>query len=104
MGRRGNRSQSRPPEPTNWETERTLADAEADETIPEGTGASTCPCGSNEFALEAILHVIDGVAKPEPVEVESLTCPECGREFEAIVGENGRYLRGDFLGYVDLDD
>jgi hypothetical protein len=48
--------------------------------------------------------VVSGVPRPEPVEVEALTCPECSREFEAIQGEGGRILRGDFLGYADLDD
>lgn len=109
MGRRGNRRESQPNgsfDATNWETERTLADAEADAEMKEsGEGTSTtCPCGSEEFLLQAFLHVVNGVPKPEPVDVEELTCPNCGREFEAIQGEGGRILRGDFLGYTELED
>lgn len=109
MGRRGNKRSGHEPgqvDATNWETERTLADAEADAEFKEvGEGSeATCPCGSEEFLLQAFLHVVNGVPKPEPVDVEGLTCPQCGREFEAIQGENGRILRGDFVGYAELDD
>jgi hypothetical protein len=89
------------------EFERTLAAAEEEAaqegpTGPQSSAAVTrCACGSSEFLLEAYLHVVDGVPRPEPVEVESLTCPECGREYEAIMGESGRILRGDFIGYVE---
>lgn len=92
---------------TNWYTERTLADAETDALETEEIGDETgtrCACGSEEFLLEAYLHVVGGVPKPEPVDVETLTCPECGREYEAIQAEGGKVLRGDFLGYADLDE
>src|SRR5690349_12486982 len=109
MGRRGNKDRggsSPSSDTTNWDTERTLADAEADAEMTESGGGTdtTCPCGSEEFLLQAFLHVVNGVPKPTPVDVEGLTCPNCGREFEAIEGENGRILRGDFVGYTDLDD
>ena len=41
---------------------------------------------------------------PEPIEVEALTCPECGREYEPILTGNGRVLRGEFRGYFDDDE
>jgi len=87
--------------------ERTLAAAEADAASDTATGLQSsaaltrCACGSEEFILEAYLHVIDGRPKPEPVEVEALTCPKCGREYEGILGEGGRILRGDFLGFLE---
>ena len=100
-GRHGERSSQ-----SNWESERTLADVEAEreeQPLLDEAGLR-CACGSEEFLLEAYLHVVGGVPRPEPVEVETLTCPECSREFEAIQGEGGRILRGDFLGYADLDE
>lgn len=89
--------------------ERSLAAAEADVPAAEESAGSSdsdtrCICGSREFLLEAYLHVVDGVASPEPVEVETLTCPECGREFEAVQGESGKFLRGDLLGFAELED
>jgi DNA-directed RNA polymerase subunit RPC12/RpoP len=105
MGKRGNNRQvARPVETTDWSTERTMAEAEADQALPEAASDLVCPCGSKEFVLEAFLHIVNGVAKPEPLDLESLTCPQCGREFEAIQAEGGRYLRGDFIGYVDVDE
>lgn len=108
MGRRNNRrTQETSFQPAPFETEpefeRTLADAEADEKFAD-VGDTACPCGSTEFLLEAFLHVVDGRPKPEPVDVESLTCPKCGREFEAVVLENGRIARGEFRGWTELDD
>lgn len=108
MGRRNNRRTQEPqfapaPFETAPEVERTLAEAEADEAF--GVVAdSACPCGSTEFLLEAFLHVVNGRMKPEPVDVEALTCPACGREFEAVVLENGGIARGEFRGWTELDD
>jgi len=105
MGRKhGRQEQHRPTESFEWEGERTLAAAETEEEqIPESVGDTSCACGSNEFLLEAYLQVVDGRPVPKPVEVETLTCPQCGREFEAVEAEDGRILRGEFLGYVELD-
>ena len=112
MGRRGNQRQ-RPASPvaTPFEFERTLADVEAEARDAPAvaddaleTSDTTCPCGHNEFLLEAFMHVVDGRLKPVPVEVESLTCPECGREFEAVSLEDGRVVRGEFRGWADVDD
>ncbi len=91
---------------TDWSTERTLADVESEREQAGNLDAAGlhCACGSNEFLLEAYLHVVNGEMRPEPVEVETLTCPSCSREFEAIQGEGGRILRGDFLGYADLEE
>ena len=120
MGRRNDRGRSHGGPPANFEIERTLAAAEEDlaSELPEvdlaGAGegegpASTsadarCTCGSNEFLLEAYLRVVDGRPSTELVEVESLTCPQCGKEYEAVQMEDGRVLRGEFLGNVELDD
>jgi hypothetical protein len=84
-----------------------LAEAEEDQALQKtdgGTSDTSCPCGSNEFVLEAFLHVVGGKVKPEPIDVETLTCPHCGREFEAVEGEGGLMLRGEFRGYVDVED
>ena len=54
--------------------------------------------------LEAYLEVDGGMPNPEPIEVEALTCPECGREYEPILTGNGRILRGEFRGYFDAED
>ena len=112
MGKNRNRSPQAPP--THWETERTLADAEQDDGHApaadplEGAGASpsetACTCGHREFLLQGFFAVVDGRVEKEPVELEGLTCPECGREYEAVAAEDGRILRGDFVGYADLDD
>ena len=99
----------------DFEFERTLAAAEEDggaapEERQREEGASTasaderCTCGSSELLLEAYLQVVDGRPRAELVEVESLTCPQCGKEYEAVQMEDGRVLRGEFLGYVDLED
>lgn len=104
MGRRNKRDDHPAPfDPGTFE--RTLADVEQ-ESKDEGKGGdeTTCPCGSREFLLEAFLHVVDGRAKAVPVDVESLTCPECGREFEAVTLEDGRFVKGAFLGRTALDD
>jgi len=107
MGRRHGRQQDqhRPAESFDWEGERTLAAAETEkEQIPASVGDTNCPCGSNEFLLEAFLQVVDGRPVPQPVEVETITCPQCGREFEAVEAEDGRILRGEFIGYVEIDE
>ncbi|TMA24835.1 MAG: hypothetical protein E6J88_10535 [Deltaproteobacteria bacterium] len=75
----------------NRDSERTMAEAEQD--AREQPGSETrCICGSQRFVLEAYL------------EVEALTCPECGREYEPILTGNGRVLRGEFRGYFDDDE
>jgi hypothetical protein len=101
---------SRGPE-TDWSTERTLAASEEEERFGReepgrvaADGDVRCACGSDEFLLEAYLHVVGGRPRPEFVEVETLTCPACSREYEAIVGEGGRILKGDFVGYADEDE
>lgn len=110
MGRRKPPRRDQPPSSgfAPWEGERTLAEAEAEQaeeaTGEAGGGDTTCPCGSTEFLLEAYLHVVDGRPKPEPVDVEGLTCPKCGREFEAVQLEGGRIVRGEFRGYAELGD
>ena len=71
---------------------------------PDGAQDVTCACGSERFVLEAYLEVDAGVPNPEPVEVEALTCPECGREYEPILTANGRVLRGEFRGYFEEDE
>lgn len=93
---------------TDWSMERTLAASEEDERAA-GSGSVVdfdvrCACGSNEFLLEAYLHVVGGRARPEIVEVETLTCPACSREYEAIQGEDGRILKGDFVGHAQEED
>jgi hypothetical protein len=119
---------------TDWSGERTLADVEAEElaareearlaageiqieglplernlpSVETANAASAssakCACGSEEFLLEAYLAVISGRPQPEPVELESLTCPQCGREYEAIWLSDGRVARGEYRGQTDLDD
>ncbi len=116
---------------TDWSTERTLADVEAGrprrsrrrdwrtcsrpllergernlpsvEAASEGVSAR-CICGSEELLLEAYLAVIGGRPQPEPVELESLTCPQCGREYEAIWLQDGRVARGEYRGQTELDE
>ena len=107
MGRKHDRGQ-RPAGQDAPEVERTLAAAEEDERLGSDVGAgpqgaTRCICGSAEFLLEAYLHVVDGVPRPDAVEVETLTCPECSREYEAIQAEGNRILRGEFRGYADQD-
>jgi len=136
---------------TDWSTERTLADAEADaaaaleeeriaeelrlsgvpmvgtplnspgeRTLPSvasvsgwgetepgaasGESSATCACGSEEFLLEAYLAVVRGRPQREPVELELLTCPQCGREYEAIWLQDGRIARGEYRGQTELDE
>ena len=50
------------------------------------------------------MQVVDGRPQPGFVEAESLTCPECSREYEPILADDGRVLRGDFLGWFDAGD
>lgn len=106
----GRRSRDRTPTShgNDFEFERTLADAEADAARSPVEGSSddeaACFCGHREFLLEAFMHVVHGRLRPDPVEVESLTCPECGREYEAVPTGDGRVLRGDFRGFADVDD
>jgi hypothetical protein len=111
---RRNRDRRTAPQPEHWESERTLAAAEQDQAelaatqpaatddAPGGAAVVTCACGSHEFLLQAYLHVVDGQPQDEMVEVEGLTCPQCGREYEAIPVAGGRVLRGNFVGYADL--
>ncbi len=91
---------------TDWSTERTLAAAEEEtqEFGPAADGDVRCACGSDEFLLEAYLHVVAGRPRPDLVEVETLTCPVCNREYEAIQGEGGKILKGDFVGYAEEGD
>jgi hypothetical protein len=77
--------------------ERTMAEAEAD------VGGTKCACGSSSFVLEAYLEVANGRIGVEPVEVEALTCPECGREYEPVLLGGGKIARGDFLGFFEQD-
>ena len=88
------------------EGERTMAEAEQaarEEKAGAGT-AVACVCGSQRFVVEAYLEVDGGAPNPEPIEVEALTCPECGREYDAIVTDDGRILRGEFRGYFEDDE
>lgn len=85
-----------------FEGERTLADAEQDERESSQGSSTRCVCGSERFVLEAFLEVEGGTPNPEPIEVEALTCPECGREFEPVFA-NGRVLRGEFRGFFEDD-
>lgn len=105
MGRRTNKRVAKPSNSGAIAEDftRTLADAEADEAYQD-VDDTACPCGSTEFLLEAYLHVSNGVAKPEPLEVEALTCPSCGREFDAVALGEGRFARGDFRGWTDVSD
>jgi len=82
--------------------ERTLAAAEQDEA--RSSGEACCTCGSEELLLTAYLRVVGGRPTHELVEVEALTCPQCGREYEPVRTEDGRVLPGDLLGTVELDE
>jgi DNA-directed RNA polymerase subunit RPC12/RpoP len=106
MAPRGNKRRTGPSDTTDWESERTLAEAEEGDAIESDDDLSgrSCPCGSREFVLEAFLHVVEGRIRHEPIDVEALTCPHCGREFEAIESEGGEILRGEFRGQVELED
>lgn len=103
MGRR-HANKSAPPSAQDFEYERTLADAEEDRGSADLADDQRCPCGSHRFLLEGYFGVVDGRIGAEPLELGSLTCPECGREFEAVQAEDGRVLRGDLQGQVSLDD
>lgn len=101
MSRKGRRE---PSAPASWETERTLAAAEEDEqsgALSPADAPARCACGSDTLVLQAFVQVVDGRPQPGYVETEALTCPECNREFEPILGSDGRVLRGDFLGYFE---
>jgi len=80
------------------DSERTMAQAEQDK------GGTRCVCGSERFVLEAYLEVEGGMVAPEPVEVEALTCPECGREYEPVLLGSGRVVRGEFRGFFEEND
>ena len=83
-----------------------MADAEQD-LREQGSAAGSdtrCTCGSTRFVLEAYLEVDSGTVNPEPIDMEALTCPECGREYEAVLAANGRMLRGEFRGYFEDDE
>jgi hypothetical protein len=84
-----------------WDGDRTMAEAE--QGTREGE-SDRCACGSTRFVLEAYLEVDGGRVAPEPVEVEALTCPECGREYEPVLLTDGRVQRGEFLGYFEQDE
>jgi hypothetical protein len=115
MGRKGRRDDA----PASWESERTMAAAEEDareqasRELPgagegEGVGAqqgnSRCACGSDSLLLQAFVQIVDGRPQPGFVEAETLTCPECSREYEPIQTDDGRVLRGDFLGYFEAGE
>src|SRR5512141_2538387 len=82
--------------------ERTMAEAEQDAN--ESRDGTRCACGSQHFVLEAWLEVDLGRITPEPIEVEALTCPECGREYEPVLTADGGVTRGEFRGYFEEDD
>ncbi|MBS2028033.1 MAG: hypothetical protein JST54_09040 [Deltaproteobacteria bacterium] len=95
--------------PTDWETERTLEAAEAEQSfdVPAhggDAGETACMCGSRDLLLQAYYAVTDGRIASEPLEVEGLTCPQCSREYEAVQLEDGRVVRGELVGFADLDD
>ncbi len=71
---------------------------------PTQTGAVRCACGSDSMLLQAFVQIVDGRPQPGFVEAETLTCPECSREYEPIQTDDGRVLRGDFLGYFDAGE
>jgi hypothetical protein len=78
--------------------DRTMAEAEAD------VGDSKkCICGSTHFVLEAYFEVEDGMMSVEPAEVESLTCPECSREYEPVLLGSGKIERGEFRRFFEDD-
>jgi hypothetical protein len=85
-----------------WDGERTMAEAEQD--AREGQGGTRCACGSGRFVLEAYLEVDEGRINFDPVEVEALTCPECGREYEPVLTAGGGVARGEFRGYFEEDE
>lgn len=103
MGRKGRRDDA----PASWESERTMAAAEEDareQGSGTQTGAVRCACGSASMLLQAFVQIVDGRPQPGFVEAETLTCPECSREYEPIQTDDGRVLRGDFLGYFDAGE
>ena len=108
MSRKGRRGEAQAP--ASWEGERTMAAAEEDQREQQaGSAASTeapsrCACGSDSMLLQAFVQVVDGRPQPGFVETETLTCPECNREYEPIQTDDGRILRGDFLGMFDESD
>jgi hypothetical protein len=94
--------------PTDWESERTLEAAEVDaREARDGTsaeGETACTCGNRDLLLQGYFAVREGVLAREPLEVEGLTCPECGRAFEAVVLADGRISRGEFVGWAEVED
>ena len=86
------------------EAERRFEGEDGDVDAVAAEDDRRCPCGHREFLLQAFMAVVDGRLQPVPVDVESLTCPECGREFEAVSLEDGQVVRGEYLGRTDLDD
>lgn len=102
----------REPQPGQESQESHAPESPSLESLPQDTprkpnsgGANVrCACGSDHFVLEGFFAVENGVVNPVPVEAERLTCPECGREYEPIVGEGRRILRGDFIGQFNVDD
>jgi hypothetical protein len=114
MGKRNKRDSVQAPfiPPTDFETERTLESAESDQPVDDfaegdpilAMGKGKCLCGHNELLLEGYFAVIDGKLSRDPIEVEGLTCPECNREYEAVILEGGRVERGDFVGFADLEE
>ena len=108
MSKRHRRDSTLPP--TDWDSERTLEAAEAEsESLSDGAPVvasedGRCLCGNRELLLQAYYAVSDGRVASDPLEVEGLTCPECGREFEAVQLEDGRVVRGELQGFADLDD
>lgn len=95
------RKQGREGQPA-LEGERTMADAEEDERTGSAAGATRCICGSETLVLQAFTEVTSGNLADRPLEMETLTCPECGREYEPLELADGRIARGDYLGQVDL--
>ncbi len=113
MGRKGRRDDA----PASWESERTMAAAEEDAreqatslSAPaeaggaQVTATARCACGSDSMLLQAFVQIVDGRPQPGFVEAETLTCPECSREYEPIQTDDGRVLRGDFLGYFEAGE
>ena len=108
-----------PVDPSHWSSDETIEGMAAVDTgLPFADAAMTdpgatslqpkhsarCACGGEEFVLEAYLAVIRGRPRREPLELESLTCPSCGREYEAIWLADGRVARGEFRGQTDVDE
>ena len=102
--------------PDEWNEEATVEMAALDSALPFADAQATrpglklptgstarCACGGEEFVLEAYFAVVRGQPQPVPLELEALTCPQCGREYEAIWLDGGLVARGDYRGKTDLD-